>query len=145
MGEQKSSADGVAWNFDGLYNSLDDPKLRGDLEAVVKRAEEFESKYRNLIGPDLEPAKLKEAMDEVETIARDMRKPVYYANLRFSQNSTSKEAGATKSMAEEYYVKAQKPLVFFELAWCNLDDEAFFVRMEFPRKYICHDFDSQFL
>ncbi len=122
MAEQKSSADGIAWNFEGLYNSLDDPKLKADLEAVVKRAEEFESKYRNLIGPNLEPAKLKEAMDELERLIRDLRKPHYYANLRFSQNCTSKEAGATKSMAEEYFVKAQKPLVFFELAWCHLDD-----------------------
>lgn len=123
MSEQKSSADGIAWNFEGLYSSLDDPKLKADLEAVVKGAEEFESKYRNLIGLDLEPAKLKEAMDELEMLVRDLRKPYYYARLRFAQNCTSKEAGAAKNMVEEYYVKAQKPMIFFELAWCNLDDE----------------------
>ena len=122
MSEQKSSAHGIAWNFEGLYTSLDDPKLKADLEACVKGAEEFESKYRNLIGPDLTAQNLKTSLDELEILARDMRKPYYYAHLRFSQNCTSKEAGATKSMADEYYVKAQKPLVFFELAWCNLDD-----------------------
>ena len=53
MSEQKSSAHGIAWNFEGLYTSLDDPKLKADLEACVKGAEEFESKYRSLIGPDL--------------------------------------------------------------------------------------------
>ena len=123
MSEQKSSADGVAWNFEGLYKSLDDPKLKADLEAVVKGAEEFERKYRNIMGPEITAPQLKEALDELERLARDLRKPHYYTHLRFSQNCTSKEAGAAKSMAEEYYVKAQKPLVFFELAWCNLDDE----------------------
>ena len=123
MSEQKSSADGVAWNFEGLYKSLDDPKLKADLEAVVKGAEEFERKYRNIMGPEITAPQLKEALDELERLARDLRKPHYYTHLRFSQNCISKEAGAAKSMAEEYYVKAQKPLVFFELAWCNLDDE----------------------
>ena len=123
MSEQKSSADGVAWNFEGLYKSLDDPKLKADLETVVKGAEEFERKYRNIMGPEITAPQLKEALDELERLARDLRKPHYYTHLRFSQNCTSKEAGAAKSMAEEYYVKAQKPLVFFELAWCNLDDE----------------------
>ena len=123
MSEQKSSADGVAWNFEGLYTSLDDPKFRADLEAVVRGAEEFERKHRSLIGPDLTAPQLREAMDEMEILARDIRKPYYYAHLNFTQNCTSKEAGAVKAMAEEYYVRAKKPVIFFDLAWCNLDDD----------------------
>ena len=123
MTEPKSSAHGITWNFEGLYNSLDDPKLKADLEAVVKGAEEFAGKYRELIGPELEPARLKGALDELEALVRGMRKPYYYAHLRFAQCTTDKKVGAVKQMAEEYYVKAQKPIIFFDLEWCKLDDE----------------------
>ena len=144
MSEQKSSADGVAWNFEGLYTSLDDPKLRADMEAVVKGAEEFERKHRNLIGPDLTAPQLKEALDELEILARDLRKPYYYSYLSFTQNCTSKEAGAAKAMAEEYYVRAKKPVIFFDLAWCALDDDIAKNIMEIPElaKYQ-HYLDAQ--
>jgi len=137
MSGQKSSAEGIAWNFEGLYNSLDDPKLKADFDAVVKGAEEFERKYRNLIEPDLEPATLKGALDELENIMRDLRKSYYYAYLTFTQDCTSKEAGAAKNMAEEYYVKVQNPLVFFELGWCNLDEDIAKKIMDVPelKKY----------
>ena len=123
MTEQKSSAHGITWNFEGLYTSLDDPKFKADLESVVKGAEEFESKHRNLIGPDMSAAQLKAGMEDLEELARNLRKPYYYANLRFAQNCTSKEAGAAKAMADEYYVKAHKSMVFFDLEWCKLDDD----------------------
>ena len=144
MTGQKSSADGIAWNFEGLYSSLDDPRLKADLEAVVRGAEEFEKKYRDIMGPNLTATQLREALDEMERLVRNMRKPGYYVHLRFAQNCTSKEAGAAKSMAEEYEVKAQKLLVFFELAWCSLDDDIARKLMDSPEleKYR-HYLDAQ--
>jgi oligoendopeptidase F len=122
MSEHKSSAQGIEWNFEGLYNSLDDPRLKGDMQAAYDRAKAFEAKYRPLLNPGMTPAQLRAALDELEAIARDIRKPTTYAFLRFAQNSLSKEAGAAKQMAAEYDVKVNGPLIFVELAWNAMDD-----------------------
>jgi oligoendopeptidase F len=122
MGEQQSSAKGIEWNFEGLYRSLDDPKIKADMQNAVKRAEAFEAKYRPVLKRGIQPALLKEALDEFEAITRDVRKPYYYAHLSYTQNTQSKEAGALKQAISELYVKAERPLIFVELAWCHISE-----------------------
>ncbi len=123
MSEKKSSADGIVWNFDGLYSSMDDPRIKQDMEKTLEKAKAFEKKYRDVMNRNISPEQLREAVDGLEEIARDMRKTFYYAHLRFAQDCTSPEGGALKQMAEEAYVKAKNPLVFFDLAWCGIDDD----------------------
>ncbi len=123
MTDAKSSADGVTWNFEGIYTSLDDPSFVQDLENAVKGAEEFERKYRDKMGPNITVDELAQAMIDMDNLAGQILKPLYYAHLRFAQNTSSKEAGAAKAKSEEYYVKGQKHTVFFDLAWCDIDDE----------------------
>lgn len=123
MAEQKSSAKGIEWNFEGMYKSLSDPNLKKDMLKAVKRAEAFEKKYRTILKPGVMPAQVKAAMVEYEAITREVRKPYYYTHLRFAQNCTSKEAAAAKQMTEELYVKADSSLIFMELAWCAIDEK----------------------
>lgn len=122
MSGHKSSAQGIEWNFEGLYKSVDDPKLKADLQAAVKRAEAFEARYRPVLNPRIAPAQLREMLDELEGITRDLRGPATYAYLKFAQNTISKEAGAAKQMAAEYEVKVNRPLIFVDLAWNAIDD-----------------------
>ncbi len=117
-----SSAKGIEWNFAGLYQSLDDPRIKQDMEKAVKRAEAYEAKYRPILKRGMAPTQLREALEELEAITRDVRKPYYYAHLKFSQNTQSKEAGALKQAVAELYVKAERPLIFVELAWCHISE-----------------------
>ena len=55
MTGQKSSADGVVWNFEGMYSSLEDPNIKKDLDHADEMAGEFEKKYRDIIGPSITP------------------------------------------------------------------------------------------
>ena len=41
MSHPTSSAEGVAWNLDNLYTGLDDPRIKADLAAALKRASGF--------------------------------------------------------------------------------------------------------
>jgi hypothetical protein len=70
MSEQKSSADGVVWNFEGLYSSLDDPSVLSDLDALDEQTKRFEEKYRAIIGPNVTPEQMKSALDELESTTR---------------------------------------------------------------------------
>ena len=122
MTGQKSSADGVVWNFEGMYSSLEDPNIKKDLDLADEMAGEFEKKYRDIIGPNITPQQAADSLKELEGISRQLRKTLYYAHLQFAKNTTAHETGALKQMAEERYTKIKSKLVFYDLAWCDLDD-----------------------
>lgn len=132
MSEKNSSADGVIWNFEGLYSSLDDPKIKADLNALEDRAKAFESIFRPLMETGISAGQMKEALDELEAIRRDFMKARYYAYLNFSKNCTSHKEGALNQMVEERQIKIMSPLIFFDLAWCNVEDDAARVIMDAP-------------
>ena len=124
MGENKSSAQGIEWNFEGICPSLDNASIKGKMAAAVKRAEAFEARYRPMLNASITPAQLRELVKELEAITRDIRKPFYYAHLRFAQDTTDKDIAALKQALMELYVKAERQLIFVELAWCAVDDMA---------------------
>ncbi|KYK31089.1 MAG: hypothetical protein AYK23_04210 [Candidatus Proteinoplasmatales archaeon SG8-5] len=122
MTKPTSSADGVVWNFEGLYSSLDDPNIRSDLDTLDERSKAFEEKYRDLIGPEMTTELMGNVLDEYEALDRDLTKVVYYARLNFAKNTTSHKEGALMQMVQERSIKINTRLLFLELAWCNLDD-----------------------
>jgi oligoendopeptidase F len=124
LSKPKSSADGVSWNFEGLYTSLDDPRIKSDLDSLDGRAKTFEGQYRSLMESGITPAQMREALDELEALNRDVMKVLYYARLNFAKNTTSHKEGALMQMAEERYSKLTSQILFFDLAWCKVDDDA---------------------
>jgi oligoendopeptidase F len=124
MSEQRSSADGIVWNFEGLYSSLDDPAIKTDLDALDEQAKGFEEKYRAIIGPDIEPEQMSNALNEFEDITRRSKRIYYYAELNFAKNCTSHKEGALKQMVAERLIKLNSQLLFFDLAWCSMGDDA---------------------
>src|ERR1700676_3349912 len=91
-----SSADGVSWNLGDLYRSLDDPRITGDLEAALQRAQAFEAAYRTKIdtpgGPP--PHLLLTALTELESTAEQMDKPAVYASLVHAAKTDDPRHGA---------------------------------------------------
>ena len=49
LARQSSSADGITWHLDDLYRGVDDPQIERDLSEALRRAQTFESTYRNRI------------------------------------------------------------------------------------------------
>ncbi|MBA3045511.1 MAG: M3 family oligoendopeptidase [Candidatus Thermoplasmatota archaeon] len=123
MVAKDSSAKGIEWNFEGICPSLDGAQIKEQMAAAVKRAEAFEAKYRPVLNSSVTPGQMYDIVRELEAITRDVRKPYYYAHLRFSQNTTSKDAAALKQALMELYVKAESQLIFVELAWCAIEDD----------------------
>ena len=78
------------WDLSDLYAAPDDAKLESDMEAVQARAAAFAETYRDGIDrADLEPARLKGALEEYEAIIRAQYKPQAYAQLLFSTDTRS--------------------------------------------------------
>ncbi len=121
-----SSAAGVAWDLGDLYAGLDDPRIDQDLQAALKRAEAFETAYRGKINAPGGPAAdlLAAAMHELEGLSEQRDKPLVYASLTHAAKSDDPQRGALLSRTREQAVAVNQHLIFFDLEWVHLPDEA---------------------
>ncbi|HZY87149.1 MAG TPA: M3 family oligoendopeptidase [Gemmataceae bacterium] len=121
-----SSADCVAWDLGDLYAGLDDPRIGRDLEAALGRARDFESAYRGRIdvhgGPA--PELLAVALKELEGLSEQMDRPIIYASLVHAAKTDDPRHGALLSRTREQRTVINKHLIFFDLEWVKVPDEA---------------------
>jgi oligoendopeptidase F len=121
-----SSAAGVAWDLGDLYAGIDDPKIDQDLQTALQRAEAFEAAYRGKINaPGGPPADLlAAAMQELEGLSEQRDKPQVYAGLLHAAKSDDPARGALLSRTREKGVAVDQHLIFFDLEWVHLPDDA---------------------
>src|SRR5438128_2181113 len=123
---QSSSANAVAWDLSELYKSVDDPRITRDLDEALRRAQAFESTYRDKInvagGPSAEL--LLAAVKELESVFEQMDKPAVYASLVHAAKTDDPRHGALLSRTREQRTLINKHLIFFDLEWVKLADES---------------------
>jgi oligoendopeptidase F len=121
-----SSADGVTWDLADLYTSLDDPKINGDLAAALERARTFEARYRGQIARPSGPTAncLLEAVRELEALGEQMDLPIIYAHLLHAAKTDDPRHGALLSRTREQRTVINKHLIFFDLEWIQVPDDA---------------------
>ena len=131
-----SSADGVAWDLGDLYSGADDSKIDSDLDSAEARAEEFIARYRGKLA-SLGPAELAEAVAELEEISELADAAVIFAQLLHAAKSDDPARGRLVAHATERNSAIRNKLVFFELEWVALDEEAAADLMDAPalRRY----------
>src|SRR5262249_46707938 len=121
-----SSADGVRWDLDDLYRGVDDPTITRDLDEALRRAQAFEAAYRGRIhtsdGPA--PETLLTALTELESLFEQMDKPAVYASLVHAAQTDDPKHGALLTRTREARTAIKKHLIFFDLKWVQLTDEA---------------------
>src|SRR5262249_55015858 len=122
--QNPQSADGVVWNLADLYASVDDPRLKADLEAAHERARTFEAAYRGQIDTPTGPpaALLLKALTELEDLSEQMDRPVIYAHLLHPARTDDPRHGALLVKTDEKRTQINKHLIFFDLEWVKLDD-----------------------
>ena len=123
---ETSSADGIAWDLKDLYGGVDDPQINRDLEDALRRAQAFEGAYRGKIdlegGP--EPALLLAALTELEGLAEQMDRPSVYAGLLHAAKTDDARRGALLAHTREQWTAINKHLIFFDLEWVRVPDDA---------------------
>ena len=122
----RSSAEGVAWNLSDLYSGVDDPAIGRDLDTALKRAQIFEATYRGRIDvPGGPPADLLlAAVRELEELSEQMDRPVIYASLVHAAKTDDPKHGALLARTREQRTAINKHLIFFDLEWVKVADEA---------------------
>jgi oligoendopeptidase F len=124
--QPQSSAQGVAWDLSDLYEGPDDPRINQHLESALRRARSFETSFRGKIGTETGPSAqtLLNALTELEGLYEQMDKPAIYAHLLHAARTDDPRHGALLSKTREQRIGINKHLIFFDLEWVKVPDEA---------------------
>ncbi|MFW9873530.1 MAG: hypothetical protein ACFFG0_10535, partial [Candidatus Thorarchaeota archaeon] len=106
----------IKWDLSEFYKSIDDPSIEKDLIEVEKSVENFYQKVKGKIDdPSLTPKQLLEWYQEYEHVAEQIYYLDHYSYLEYSINSINNEVKSFRSKIEDYKVKFQEKLLFFNL------------------------------
>jgi oligoendopeptidase F len=121
-----SSADGVAWDLRDLYAGPDDPLIDRDLQTALQRAQTFETAYRGKVHVAGGPASelLATAMRELESLSEQRDRALVYASVLHSAQTDDPARGALLSRTREQATAVNQHLIFFDLEWIQVPDEA---------------------
>ena len=121
--KDRLGSEDVIWNLTDLYTDIGDDKIEKDIENIRSEIALFSAKYRkklNVISPD----DFLNAVIALEEIYRKISRIGSFAYLNFTTQSNNAQAGAFLQRFEEISSQFQKELLFFELEWASLEDEA---------------------
>ncbi len=123
---QTNQATGVRWDLGDLFTSPDDPRLGETEQWARAEAEAFARDYRGRIRVEGGPAPelMAEALHRYEALLDASYKIHAYAYLRHAADTTAPGVGALLSRSQELTTRVQTQIMFFELDWIALEDEA---------------------
>lgn len=121
--EHKTGAEDIVWDLSIFYSGPDDPAIQADIEALDKVVDDFAGKYRGHVA-GLDGAAMVEALNAIETLMDKAYRLGMYASLLFYSDTSNPKFGALMQKLTEYNAQLEQKLVFFELEWTDLDDDA---------------------
>ncbi|NJN67513.1 MAG: M3 family oligoendopeptidase [Chloroflexaceae bacterium] len=124
-----TSAAGIAWDLRDLFAGFDDPALKAMLDQVSAQAETFATTYRGTIHtPDApdgpEASHLRAGLEELEALSDRLYRPMIYASLLFCSDTRNPDYRNLQQHVEQRQTAIRNLLLFFELEWLALSDEA---------------------
>lgn len=126
MSSQTYNAVGVRWDLGDLFSSPDDPAIEATLKSCRARAEAFAGRYRGTINAPGGPAPehLLAAILELEGLQGELERVGAYAGLLYAADTTRPENRDLRERIELALTEIGNLVLFFELEWLGLADEA---------------------
>ena len=116
-----TGAEEVRWNLADLY--ADTAALEEDLKQIDTAAEAFGKRYRGRVS-SLDASGISQALKEFETVHEGLGRAYTYAYLNWCTDMESAERGALLQKVRETGTQIQQKILFFELEWVEIEDEA---------------------
>jgi oligoendopeptidase F len=117
------SVDQITWNLGDLYDSPSSPMLEADANEADRAAGELARKYRGGIAK-LSASGMRDLLAEYEAILERGQKPGEYAQLSWVTQSDDPARGALLQKHSERLSRLAQALVFLELEWAHVPDDA---------------------
>jgi len=114
---------GTEWDLSPLVDGDEDAGVQRQLDEALTRSDTFAAAYNGKLG-ELEPVRLAEAMHELAAINELVGKAGSFASLRFATDSDDPTRGALLQLVQERATELETKLLFFELQWAALPEQA---------------------
>ncbi len=121
--ETSTGAENVLWDLSIFYSGADDPAIQRDMDEVRAQVEAYAGRYRGRVA-QLSASEIADAIREAEAIQDRVGRIASFASLAFSVDTTDPALGALLQHVTEFSAEMQQKVIFFELEWKALDDEA---------------------
>ncbi len=116
----------IKWDLRDFYTDINDPLIETDIKDIEKLAEEF---YQNVRGkledPSITPKQLQEWFKEYEEVSEKTFYFELFAELLLRTNNLDDDVKAFYSKIDEFKVKIQQKLIFFNLELNKISDNKF--------------------
>jgi oligoendopeptidase F len=121
--ERTTGAENVIWDLSIFYKGADDPALTRDMQAVSEQADAFARQYKGRIA-SLDAEEMVDAFKELESIYDRQGRIGSFAGLQYASDSSNAAYGALMQKITEFGAQIQQKLVFFDLEWNQVPEEA---------------------
>lgn len=119
---EKTGAEEILWDLSDLYSGPDDPQIQADVSEALESAKAYHRKYYGKVA-SLDAKGLLEAVTEQERITSLVVKPLNFANLRFTTDTSDPARGALFQKLQEQLTSISTEMVFFRLEWVAVEDD----------------------
>jgi len=121
--KQRTGAEDVRWDLSDLYPSPEAPEIDADMQAADALADTFAETYRGKVAT-LDAEELREALETFESIVTYLTKIGSYAQLIWTTDTQNPVLGKLMAKAQEFGSTLQQKLLFFDIEWKNLSEDA---------------------
>ncbi len=121
--ETMTGAENVIWDLSIFYSSVDDPAIQRDMEAINRQVDAFVAAHRGKVA-ELDAEEMLDALKQLETIYDANGRLGSFASLTFATDTNNPKFGALIQKVTEYNSQITQKLVFFDLEWNLVEDEA---------------------
>ncbi len=121
--ERLTGAEDVIWDLSVFYQDLEDPQVDADIKKLKKLVDEFQQRWRGKIA-QMSAADFVDAYQALEAIYDLRGRLGSFAFLNFSTDTGKTAYQAAVARIEELESSLSQKLVFFDLEWNAMDDEA---------------------
>jgi oligoendopeptidase F len=111
------------WDLEPLVDGDSDAGVARQLAEAGARGRAFAERYAGTVAT-LDVDGVCEAMEELAAINELVSKAASYASLHFATNTADPARGALLAMMQERATEVETQLLFFELEWAAIADEA---------------------
>ena len=116
----------IKWDLRDFYTDINDPLIETDIKDIEKLAEDFHQNVKSkLEDPSLTPRQLLEWFKEYEKVSEKTFYFELFAELLLRTNNLDDDVKAFYSKIDEFKVKIQQKLIFFNLELNKISDNKF--------------------
>ena len=121
--ERQTGAENVIWDLSVFYASLDDPRIESDIDKLKALVADFQARWRGKVA-EMSASDFAAAYQALERIYDLRGRLGAFAFLNFSTDTGSAAYQAAVARVEELEASLSQQLVFFDLEWNALDEDA---------------------